>query len=115
MLQSTASAVAPVARTATARAPRTPRRTHEVVSLVTIDITVPGAASTESRRALHTALGDDLRLYVMTIDRANERVTFRAEITARTLDDVISAVTASLARATLGRAVSTMLRRPRQR
>ena len=58
--------------------------------------------------------GDDLRLYVMTIDRPNERVTLRAEITARTLEDVIATLTASLAQATLGRAVSTVLRRPRQ-
>ncbi|CAG4894808.1 hypothetical protein [Paraburkholderia saeva] len=112
MLQSTVSAIVPIARTA--RAPRTSRRTHEVVSLVTIDVTVPGTASAESRRALHSALGDDLRLYVMTIDRANERVTFRAEITARTLDNVIAALTTSLAQATLGRAVSSVLRRPRQ-
>ncbi|CAG4887264.1 hypothetical protein [Paraburkholderia saeva] len=112
MLQSTVSAIVPIARTA--RAPRISRRTHEVVSLVTIDVTVPGTVSAESRRALHSALGDDLRLYVMTIDRANERVTFRAEITARTLDNVIAALTTSLAQATLGRAVSSVLRRPRQ-
>jgi hypothetical protein len=112
MLQSNVSTTVPVARTA--RVLRSSRRTHEVVSLVTIDITVPGVASAESRRALHAALGDDLRLYVMTIDRSSERVTFRAEITARTLDDVIAALTSSLAQATLGRAVSSVLRRPRQ-
>ncbi|MGF6779561.1 hypothetical protein [Paraburkholderia sp. GAS334] len=112
MLQSTVSAAVPIRRTA--RTLRATRRTHEVVSLVTIDITVPGTASAESRRALHAALGDDLRLYVMTIDRSNERVTFRAEITSRTLDDVICALTASLDQATLGRAMSTVLRRPRQ-
>ena len=50
----------------------------------------------------------------MTIDRPNERVTLRAEITARTLEDVIATLTASLAQAILGRAVSTVLRRPRQ-
>jgi hypothetical protein len=111
MLQSSVSSViAPrVARTA-----RPTRRTHEVVPLVTLDVTVPGISSAESRRALHAALGDDLRLYVVTTDRSNDRITFRIEVTSRTLDDVIATLIASLDQATLGRAVSTVLRRPRQ-
>ena len=120
MLQSTAPAPASALVQQTPRSPRNTRpvslsrRTHEVVSLVTIDVTVPGTSSAASRRALHSALGDDLRLYVVTVDRTNERTTFRIEVTSRTLDDVISALTSSLHQATLGRAVSTVLRRPRQ-
>lgn len=93
---------------------RSTRRTHEVVSLVTLDVTVPGLSSAASRHALHAALGDDLRLYVVTTDRFNERITFRIEVTSRTLDDVIATLIASLDQATLGRAVSTVVRRPRE-
>ena len=95
------------------RDPRLPRRTHVVVPLVIIDVTVPGTSSAHGRRALHTALGDDLRLYVMTVDQQHERVTFRVEVTSRTLDDVISLLTSALDRATLGRAQATVIRRPR--
>lgn len=118
MFQSTAPVAALVPQTS--RSPRNARpiglsrRTHEVVPLVTIDVTVPGTSSAASRRALHGALGNDLRLYVVTVDRTNERVTFRIEVASRTLDDVISTLTSSLQQATLGRAVSTVLRRPRQ-
>ncbi|NPT45085.1 hypothetical protein GNZ12_27945 [Paraburkholderia sp. 1N] len=95
------------------REPRLPRRTHVVVPLVIIDVTVPGTSSASGRRALHTALGDDLRLYVVTVDQQHERVTFRVEVTSRTLDDVIGLLTATLDRATLGRAQATVIRRPR--
>ncbi|MFM0209005.1 hypothetical protein PQQ96_16500 [Paraburkholderia sediminicola] len=90
-----------------------PRRTHVVVPLVIIDVTVPGTSSASGRRALHTALGDDLRLYVVTVDQQHERVTFRVEVTSRTLEDVIGLLTATLERATLGRAQATVIRRPR--
>jgi hypothetical protein len=97
-----------------ARASRIRRTTpHLVVPLVMIDVTVPGTSSAEGRRALHTAFGDDLRLYVVTIDQRNERVTFRVEVTSRTLDDVIGLLTVALDRATLGRAQTTVIRRPR--
>ncbi|RKE38139.1 hypothetical protein B0G76_4436 [Paraburkholderia sp. BL23I1N1] len=98
------------------RAPREPhirRRTHVVVPLVIIDVTVPGTSSANGRRALHAALGDDLRLYVVTVDQQHERVTFRVEVTSRSLDDVIGLLTATLDRATLGRAQATVIRRPR--
>ncbi|ACD20298.1 hypothetical protein [Paraburkholderia phytofirmans] len=97
----------------TPQAPRLPRRTHVVVPLVIIDVTVPGTSSANGRRALHAALGDDLRLYVVTIDQQRERVTFRVEVTSRTLEDVIGLLTVKLDRATLGRAQSTVIRRPR--
>lgn len=98
------------------RAPRESglrRRTHVVVPLIIIDVTVPGTSSANGRRALHTALGDDLRLYVVTIDQQNERVTFRVEVTSRSLDDVIGLLTTTFDCATLGRAQSTVIRRPR--
>ncbi|WP_246278895.1 hypothetical protein [Paraburkholderia ultramafica] len=81
--------------------------------LVIIDVTVPGTSSADGRRALHAAFGDDLRLYIVTIDRQHERVTFRVEVTSRTLDDVISLLTTTLDRATLGHAQATVIRRPR--
>ena len=87
-----------------ARASRNGRRRHIVVPLVIIDVTVPGTSSADGRRALHAALGDDLRLYVVTVDQQRERVTFRVEVTSRTLDDVIGLLTTTLDRATLGRA-----------
>ncbi|MFT4068505.1 hypothetical protein [Paraburkholderia sp.] len=78
--------------------------THTPVPLVVIDVAVPGTSSADARRALHAALGDDLRLYIMTVDRQRECVTFRVEVTSHTLDDVIGLLTAALDRATLGHA-----------
>ncbi len=112
MHQTSVSSAVPVPRAA--RPLHAARRTHEVVPVVTLDVTVPGLSSAESRHALHAALGDDLRLYVVTTDRTNDRITFRVEVTSRTLDDVIAALTASLDQATLGRAAFSVLRRPRQ-
>ena len=99
--------------TSAPRASRLGRPTHLAVALVIIDVTVPGTSSANARRALHAAFGDDLRLYVVTIDRQRERVTFRVEVTSRTLDDVIGLLTTTLDRATLGRALATVIRRPR--
>ncbi|NPT35616.1 hypothetical protein [Paraburkholderia xenovorans] len=114
MLTSVATSDLPVTRTSrTSRTPRMARRTHVVVPLVIIDVTVPGTSSANGRRALHAALGDDLRLYIVTVDQQHERVTFRVEVTSRTLDDVIGLLTAALDRATLGRAHTTVIRRPR--
>lgn len=95
------------------RAARMARPTHRAVPLVIIDVTVPGISSANGRRALHAALGDDLRLYIVTIDRQHKRVTFRVEVTSRTLDDVIGVLTTALDHATLGRAQATVIRRPR--
>jgi hypothetical protein len=80
-------------------------------SFVTIDITVPGTSSSAGRRALHSALGADLRLYVMTIDKRHERITFRVEVISRSVDDVIAALTGGLARATIGRVRATAIKR----
>jgi hypothetical protein len=79
---------------------------------VTLDVTIPGTSSASGRRALHAALGKDLRLYVLTIDKRNERITFRVEVISRTLDEVIGALAGALDRAVLGRAVAAMIRRP---
>jgi len=80
-------------------------------SFVTIDITVPGTSSSVGRRALHTALGTDLRLYVMTIDKRHERITFRVEVMSRSVDEVIAALTGGLERATVGRVRATAIKR----
>ncbi|MFC0401219.1 hypothetical protein [Paraburkholderia rhizosphaerae] len=80
-------------------------------SFVTIDITLSGTSSSAGRRALHTALGNDLRLYVMTIDKRHERITFRVEVMSRTIDEVIGALTGALERATIGRVRSTAIKR----
>jgi hypothetical protein len=108
MLQTSAEFVALPRRVRPARS-QTPSRP---VCCVTLELTVPGNASNAGRHALHEALGDDLRLYVVTIDRQRETVTFRVEVASRTLDDVICALTRTLPQATLGRAVTTTLRRP---
>jgi hypothetical protein len=49
---------------------------------------------------------------VVTIDKRNERITFRVEVISRTLDEVISALAGALDRAILGRAVESVIRRP---
>jgi hypothetical protein len=95
----------------TPRAFRTPAAPQPSASFVTIDITVPGTSSSAGRRALHTALGTDLRLYVMTIDKRHERITFRVEVMSRTVDEVIGALTGALERATIGRVRSTAIKR----
>jgi hypothetical protein len=90
---------------------RTPAARQLSSSFVTIDITVPGTSSSVGRRALHTALGTDLRLYVMTIDKRHERITFRVEVMSRSVDDVIAALTGGLERATIGRVRATAIKR----
>ncbi len=83
------------------------------VSLVTIDVTVPGTSSAAGRRALQAALGSQLSLYVMTIDKRHERITFRVEVLSRTVDEVIGALTGSLEQATVGRVRSATVQRSR--
>lgn len=108
MLQSTVTPATLSHRGLRAPASSTPVR----VPLVTLDVTVPGTSSAIGRRALHAALGKNLRLYVVTIDKRNERITFRVEVVSRTLDEVIGALAGALDRAMLGRAVQSMIRRP---
>ncbi|MGF7130045.1 hypothetical protein P3T40_001520 [Paraburkholderia sp. EB58] len=108
MLQSTATPATVVPRGLRSLAPSTPVR----VPLVTLDVTVPGTSSAIGRQALHAALGKNLRLYVVTIDKRNERITFRVEVISRTLDEVIGALAGALDRAILGRAVESVIRRP---
>jgi hypothetical protein len=93
------------------RAFRTPAAPELPVSFVTIDITVPGTSPAAGRRSLHAALGTDLRLYVMTIDKRHERITFRVEVMSRTVDEVIGALTSALERATIGRVRATAIKR----
>jgi hypothetical protein len=49
----------------------------------------------------------------VTIDKRNERITFRVEVISRTLDEVIGALARALDRAILGRAVESVIRQPR--
>ena len=95
--------------------PRTLRMPHAQptqVSFVTLDVTVPGTSSADARRALQAALGDDLRLFIVTIDKRNEYTTFRVEVTSHTLDQVIVTLTRTLSQATLGRAAASVVSRP---
>ncbi|GAB2882695.1 hypothetical protein GCM10027093_17560 [Paraburkholderia jirisanensis] len=105
----------PVATTSARPSPRVFRSTDATsqapASMVTIDVTVPGTSSAAGRRALHRALGEDLRLYVMTIDKRHERISFRVEVMSRTVDDVIGALTGSLDQATVGRVRATTIKR----
>jgi hypothetical protein len=90
---------------------RTPAAPQLPACFVPIDVTVPGTSSAAGRRALHAALGNDLRLYVMTIDKRHERITFRVEVMSRTVDQVIAALTGALERATIGRVRATAIKR----
>ncbi|RFU49417.1 hypothetical protein [Paraburkholderia sp. DHOC27] len=113
MLQSTQSTVLPLTSSRRAVQPVravTPQSSRDVPR-VTLEVTVSGTSSANGRRALHAALGNNLQLYVVTIDKRNERMTFRVEVISRTLDEVIGALTSALDRATLGRATCSMLRR----
>lgn len=109
MLQSTVSPAMVRPRGVRAVTPQS----HIYVPLVSVEVTVSGTSSATGRRALHAALGEDLRLYVVIIDKRNERITFRVEVISRTLDEVIFALTGALHRATVGRASTSMIRRPR--
>ncbi|WP_144148515.1 hypothetical protein [Paraburkholderia sp. BCC1884] len=109
----TSLATSDTAASCTVRPTRRANQAQRVVPLVIIDVIVPGTSSANGRRALHAALGDDLRLYVVTVDQQHECVTFRVEVTSRTLDDVIALLTATLDRAVLGRARATVIRHPR--
>ena len=81
--------------------------TQSKTSLVTIDVTVPGTSSAAGRQALHAALGNELRLYVMTVDKRHDHITFRVEVVAASVGDVIGALTGALQSATVGRVRST--------
>lgn len=73
------------------------------LSLVTIDVTVPGTSSASGRRALLAALGENSRLFVMTVDKRNACITFRVDVMARSVSDVVGALAGALRRATIGR------------
>lgn len=109
MLQSTVSPASsvPTARVHTLRNARVPQKFEP---MVTVDVTIPGTSSAEGRRALHAALGTDLTLYVVTIDKQRKHVTFRVEVKSRSLDDVISALIGALDHAMIGRSVTAMVR-----
>ena len=96
--------------TATASSRALPRRapafdctTQAALSLVTIDVTLPGTSSAAGRRALLAALGDGSRLFVMSVDKRTDCITFRVDVMARSVGDVIGALAGTLRRATIGR------------
>ncbi|BCZ80123.1 hypothetical protein SAMN04487926_103343 [Paraburkholderia steynii] len=91
------------------RAPAIERSTQAALSLVTIDVTVPGTSSAAGRRALLAALGEGSRLFVMTVDKRNDAITFRVDVMARSVGDVIGALAGVLHRATIGRVRSIAL------
>lgn len=90
-------------RTPPRRAPAIERSTQPALSLVTIDVTVPGTSSAAGRSALLAALGEGSRLFVMTVDKRNDAITFRVDVMARSVGDVIGALAGVLHRATIGR------------
>ncbi|CAG9216718.1 conserved hypothetical protein [Paraburkholderia caribensis] len=96
-------------RTLPRRAPAIERSTPAALSLVTIDVTVPGTSSAAGRRALLAALGEGSRLFVMTVDKRNESITFRVDVMARSVGDVVGAIAGALRRATIGRVRSIAL------
>ncbi|MDR6381586.1 hypothetical protein [Paraburkholderia caribensis] len=96
-------------RTLPRRAPAIERSTPAALSLVTIDVTVPGTSSAAGRRALLAALGAGSRLFVMTVDKRNESITFRVDVMARSVGDVVGAIAGALRRATIGRVRSIAL------
>ena len=77
--------------------------TQPALSLVTIDVTVPGTSSASGRRALHTALGAGSRLFVIAVDKRNDCITFRVDVMARSIGDVVGALAGVLRHATIGR------------
>lgn len=89
---------------------RTAQPTYRTVRVVTLELTVPGTSSAAGRQTLHTALGTHLRLYTITLDKPRERVTFRIEVTSRTLDQVIGALAGVLDSAILGRSGTSVIR-----
>ena len=81
------------------------------LSLVIVDVTVPGTSSAAGRRALLAALGEGARLFVMDVDKRNDCTTFRVEVMARSVGDVIGALAGALRRATIGRVRALCLAR----
>ena len=55
------------------------------------------------------ALGEGSRLFVMTVDKRNDSITFRVDVMARSVGDVIGALAGVLHRATIGRVRSIAL------
>jgi hypothetical protein len=93
------------------RSPATDLPTQPALSLVTIDVTVPGTSSAAGRRALLAALGEGVRLFVMAVDKRNDCTTFRVDVMARSVGDVVGALAVALRRATIGRVRAVCLAR----
>ncbi len=90
-------------RTAPRRTSSLDIETQPALSLVTIDVTLPGISSTSGRRALLAALGEGVRLFVMAVDKRNDCITFRIDVMARSVGDVVGVLAGALRRATIGR------------
>ncbi|MEM5385048.1 hypothetical protein VSR68_15795 [Paraburkholderia phymatum] len=81
-------------RAASRRTPATHLARQPALSLVTIDVTVPGTSSASGRRALQKALGEGSRLFVIDFDKRNACITFRVDVMARSIGDVVGALAA---------------------
>ncbi|MBN3756747.1 hypothetical protein G3N95_27675 [Paraburkholderia sp. Tr-20389] len=90
-------------RTAPRRTASPDIETQPVLSLVTIDVSVPGISSASGRSALLAALGDGARLFVMAVDKRNDCITFRVDVMAKSVGEVVGVLAGALRRATIGR------------
>ncbi|MBP0594992.1 hypothetical protein J8I87_36090 [Paraburkholderia sp. LEh10] len=90
-------------RTLPRRAPAIDIAAQPALSVVTIDVTVPGTSSAAGRRALLAALGEGSRLFVIAVDKRNDCITFRVDVMARSVGDVVGALASALRDATVGR------------
>ncbi|SEJ77946.1 hypothetical protein SAMN05192539_101830 [Paraburkholderia diazotrophica] len=99
-------------RAASRRTPATDRAQQPALSLVTIDVTVPGTSSASGRRALQKALGEGSRLFVIDLDKRNACITFRIDVMARSVGDVVGALAGALRRATIGRVHAVCVTHP---
>ncbi|MPW20930.1 hypothetical protein GCT13_29685 [Paraburkholderia sp. CNPSo 3157] len=92
--------------------PATNLAQQPALSLVTIDVTVPGTSPASGRRALQKALGEGSRLFVIDFDKRNTCITFRVDVMARSIGDVVGTLAGALRRATIGRVHAVCVTRP---
>ncbi|CDY78277.1 hypothetical protein BGLT_01148 [Caballeronia glathei] len=107
----TSQPAAAVAAAASCQPVRVARRSRSIQTVVTLDLTVPGLNSNGPRRELQDALGEAVRVYVVSTDRRHDCITLHVEVAGQTLDTVIGALAANLTQATLGRAKTISVRR----
>jgi DNA-binding NarL/FixJ family response regulator len=97
---------------ASRRTPATNLAQQRALSVVTIDVTVPGTSSASGRSALQKALGEGARLFVIEFDKRNACITFRIDVMAHSIGDVVGALAGALRRATIGRVHAVCVAHP---